>query len=59
MNTQVRNLDDITHEAAKVAAARERISLNKYFIQAIRGAVLHSAKKDKAVAAVLESADNR
>jgi len=55
MNTQIRNLDNTTHEAAKVAATRQGISLNKYMIDAIRNAVLRSAQKDKAVAIVLES----
>jgi predicted HicB family RNase H-like nuclease len=55
MELRIRNLDDKTHEAAKVASQRSKKSLNQYVIEAVRGAVLRSAQKDKAVAAVLET----
>jgi len=55
MELRIRNLDDKTHEAAKVASARSKKSLNQFVIEALRGAVLRAAQKDKAVAAVIES----
>ena len=54
MELRIRNLDDKPHEAATLAAARAKKSLNQYAIEALRGAVHRSAQKDKIVAALLE-----
>lgn len=51
---QLRNLPAVLHEAARVAAARQGISLNLFFINAIQGHVFRAAQTDKVVAAVLE-----
>lgn len=56
MKIQIRNVNEVENEAAKVAAARKRISLNRWYLNAIRAAVLRAAQRDRAVAIVIESA---
>jgi hypothetical protein len=50
----IRNFDETTHAAAKIAAMRLGVSLNKFMLDAIRGHVLRAAMKDRAVAAAIE-----
>lgn len=54
MKIQIRDIDELTHTAAKVAAARAGVSLNKFLLDATRAAVLRAAQKDPVVARVLE-----
>ena len=56
MEVRLRNLDDTTHEAAKVAAARGKKSLNTYVLEAVRAQVLRDGLRDPAVAIVLNEA---
>jgi len=51
---RIRDLDDTTYQALKVAAARAKHSLNQFILDGLRRAVLDVARTDKAVAAILE-----
>ena len=55
MKIQIRNVSEIENEAANVAAARKHLSLNQWYLDALRAAVLRAAQRDPAVAIVIES----
>ena len=54
MELRIRNLNDTIHQAASVAARRQKVSLNELVLDAIKRHVFRVAQKDKAVAAILD-----
>ena len=59
MIIQIRNITEQEHRAAKIAAACRGVSLNKWLLEAIRGAVLKATQKHPEVAATIEGKEGR